>query len=167
MTIVSNNQTDADIASLFAQTPAIGSSFATYYNRLMAEPELPVEAVELCRLRLAHLLGCTRALKVRSRRAVAAGLTEEKVAALADWPLNPLFDDVDRACLNWAEQFALDPNGVTDEDSEAVRSHLGDAGLVAFDLAIGIHEALLRAMLVLGSGPSVGDDAGHLEVATS
>lgn len=167
MATLSNSSTDADIATLFGMAPAIGSSFATYYNRLMAESELPTVAVELCRLRLAHLLGCNRAADARSQAAVANGLTKEKVAALADWPSSSLFDDLDRACLNWAEQFVLDPNGVTDEDSDAVRSHLGNAGLVAFDLAIGIQEALLRAMLVLGSGPSVDDDASELRVSTS
>src|SRR5262245_5751734 len=47
--------------------------------------------LELCRLRLAQLLGCHTDLRVRYEPAVAAGLRQEKLARLERWPSAPDF----------------------------------------------------------------------------
>src|ERR1700730_879421 len=53
----------------------------------LADPVL----LELSRLRLATLLGFEAGLRLRSDRASAAGLGEDKIAALASWPTSPRF----------------------------------------------------------------------------
>lgn len=47
--------------------------------------------VELCRLRIAQLVESAFDQSLRYRRAVEAGLTEEKVQALTDYPTSDLF----------------------------------------------------------------------------
>jgi hypothetical protein len=57
--------------------------------------------LELCRrLRIAQILGCHEALRARTPRAVAAGLDESLVAALAQWPTDRRFDGGLRTCLD-------------------------------------------------------------------
>ena len=64
--------------------------------------------LELCRLRIAGLLGDDAEAAARPWGAVHA----EKVALLAEWPGADAFDDRDRAALALAEQFVLDVGGV-------------------------------------------------------
>ncbi len=67
--------------------------------------------LELCRLRVAQLVGCDGELAVRSRPAVDGRLAEDAVAELASWPTAARFDDTTRACLGFTEQFVIDPVG--------------------------------------------------------
>jgi alkylhydroperoxidase family enzyme len=93
---------------------------AVFVERRLVDPVV----LELCRLRLAQLLGCGSELAVRWQPAADAGLDEAKVAALALWPSHPSFTDGERACLTVAERFVLDPHGLTDDEA-GPRSTLG------------------------------------------
>ena len=65
--------------------------------RRVRRPHLDVAAVvspvllELCRLRVAQILGCESELQRRSAAAQAAGLSEETIAALDDWRTSERF----------------------------------------------------------------------------
>ena len=84
--------------------------------------------LELCRLRIAMLLGCEAELAARTPAAVERGLDEATVAELAQWPTSPRFGPRERACLALCEQFVMDVAGVTDELAADVSAHLGPAG---------------------------------------
>jgi alkylhydroperoxidase family enzyme len=85
--------------------------------------------LDLCRLRIAMLLGCEAELAVRTPLATAAGLDEATVAELASWPTSPRFDDRSRACLAFCEQFVIDVANLDDELAFAVAGELGQEGL--------------------------------------
>ena len=106
--------------------------------------------LELCRLRMAAILGFAAEQARRTERARAAGLDEARVADLAAWPTSPRFGAVERACLALAEQFVVDANGVTDEHVADVEEHLGAAGCYAFVQAVSVVETFQRACLTLG-----------------
>lgn len=110
--------------------------------------------LELCRLRVAQLLGCEAELAHRFAPAVEAGLTEAQVAALARWPTAPELDDGHRACLTIAERFVQDPHGLTDDEAAAARAHLGDAGLVALLEALALFDGFTRFRVLLGVEPA-------------
>lgn len=119
--------------------------------------------LELCRLRMATLLGSPAELARRTSRARTAGLAEAKVAQLAAWPTSPRFTARERACLTLAEQFVIDANGVTDENVADVLDHLGPAGCYAFVQALSVVETLQRACLTLGID-TIPDDSPTQEV---
>jgi hypothetical protein len=106
--------------------------------------------LELCRLRMATLLGATESLRQRSAAASQAGLTEERIAQLASWPTSPLFSERERACLAFAEMFLFDPGSVDDELVGAVVEHLPGDGCYALTNALWVIEGRLRASLTLG-----------------
>ena len=112
----------------------------------------PVDPVllELCRLRIAQLLGCASALAIRNQPARPAGLTDAKVGALADWRGAPEFSDTERACLGFAEKFVTDPHGVTDADAAAVTAHLAATEMVAFTEALAVFDGFTRFKVILG-----------------
>ncbi len=56
------------------------------------------------------------------------------------------------ACLELAEQFVIDPHGVTAELRDAVVTHLGDAGLVALVEALAVFDGFTRFRTILDIG---------------
>jgi len=106
--------------------------------------------LELCRVRMATLLGFPAEEARRTTRARAAGLDEETIAELPRWPTSTRFGAPERACLAFAEQFVVDANGVTDELVADLTAHLGAEGCYAFVQALSLVETFQRACLTLG-----------------
>jgi alkylhydroperoxidase family enzyme len=119
---------------------------ALFWKRRLVEPIL----LELCRLRVAQLLGARHPLSLRTPEALAAGLREEQVEALASWWTSDAFGARERACLRFAEQFVLDAKGIRDEDAAAVVAVLGEPGTVAFVEALAIFDGFSRFCTSLG-----------------
>jgi alkylhydroperoxidase family enzyme len=109
--------------------------------------------VELCRLRIAGLIGARAHLSLRRPRAAAAGLTEAKIAALAHWPESPLFSASERACLALAEQFCMGAYTVTEADVAAVLEHLSADECYALVNGVWVMEAVARMTVVMGVDP--------------
>ena len=109
--------------------------------------------VELCRLRIAGLIGARAYLSLRRPKAAAAGLTEAKIAELARWPDSPLFSDAERACLAIAEQFCMGAFTVTDADVATVLEHLTADECYALVNGIWVMEALARMTVVMAVDP--------------
>jgi alkylhydroperoxidase family enzyme len=116
-----------------------------FWKRRLLDPVL----LELCRLRVAQMLGARHPLAVRTPEAVRAGLPQAKLAALDAWWKSDAFDAAERACLRFAEQFVLDPKGITDADAAAVVSALGEPGTVALVEALAIFDGFSRFCLAL------------------
>jgi alkylhydroperoxidase family enzyme len=114
--------------------------------------------LELCRLRMATMLGASAELERRTARARAAGLDETKIDELPAWSTSPRFGADERACLAFAEQFVIDANDVTDEQVAEVTRHLDPDGTYAFVQALSVVETWQRACLTLGieTVPDVG-----------
>jgi len=148
-------EADTDWERLAALCPEVFDALAGAVDAAWQDTD-PV-LLELARLRIAKLLDNPVETAQRSSRATEAGLTDAKVADLADWPTSPQFTARERACLALAEQFVMDANGVTEADVEAVTEHLGGPGCYAFVSAVSVLETYQRACLTLDirSAPSI------------
>jgi alkylhydroperoxidase family enzyme len=111
-----------------------------FWTRALVDPCV----LELCRLRIAQLNDARHPLALRTPEAQRAGLREERIAALDAWWTSDRFSATERACLRFAEQFALDAKGISDADAAAVVSALGEAGTVAFVEALAIFDGFSR-----------------------
>jgi alkylhydroperoxidase family enzyme len=145
------------------------TSWPTDWNAMVALAREPIEhyvalhqaiddsvdpvIVELCRLRIAGLIGAHAHLALRRPKAADAGLTEAKIAALASWPESPLFSDAERACLALAEQFCMGAFTITDADVAAVLEHLSADECYALVNGIWVMEALARMTVVMEVDP--------------
>ena len=107
--------------------------------------------LELCRLRMATLLGDKAAASERTQQAVEAGVTEEKIGLLAQWPRHETFVEAERACLGFAEQFVLDVHGITPEQTAPVVEALGPTGMITFTTALALWELTHRFDNALGA----------------
>lgn len=123
--------------------------------------------LELCRLRIATLHGDVVQQRLRHDTALAAGLTEDKVAALARHHDSPLFSELERACVSYAELYVIDVHSITDADADRVKAGMSDAEFVAFTVALGLFDGIGRFRLILGLGEVAEPAAvGPIVVAT-
>lgn len=126
--------TDAVLAAVLRDRPAVYAHLAAAHDAAWRAVD-PV-LLELCRLRIAVLLGCDAERSVRTPVAKRAGLDEAAVSALSQWPSSPRFGARERACLAFCEQFVIDVAGMADDLALDVAHHLGATGLR--DLAAGL-----------------------------
>ncbi len=132
------------LEDVLALRPDLYDRYRAFYSVFWTGRLLDPVLLELCRLRVAQLLGCESELRLRHDAAQDAGLTETQVAALARWASDPAFTDDQRAVLAFAEQFVVDPHGVGPAQRDAVIDHCGLAGLVALCEALAAFDGLAR-----------------------
>ena len=80
--------------------------------------------IELCRARVAYLLG-------------------------GQAPAIEAETDCERACLRLTDKFVLDPHGVDDADTAAVAAHLPPPAMVALIEALALFDGFTRFRLIL------------------
>ena len=151
--------TGSSAARRRAEVLGIRPELAAAHERLLATIWAgcvsPV-TLELCRLRMATLLASTAALTERTPAALAAGLTEERIARLPHWPTDPAFSPEERSCIDFVERFLLDHGQISDDDVRALTEVLGAQGVVTFTTALIAWDNQHR----LDNALHVGDGAG-------
>ena len=134
--------TRAHIATVLADRPDVRGQLEAADAAAWAAVDR--DLLDLCRIRIAMLLGHPDEIVAEPP---PDGPDPRLVAELASWPTSPLFDDVQRACLAFAEQFVIDVAGIDDACAFAVVDHLG-ADFPAFVNALLVIEQRQRLTLI-------------------
>jgi alkylhydroperoxidase family enzyme len=134
---------------LLSLSPA-ANALRAYEVAVWRDPATDPLLLELCRLRLGQMLGLDPRTRPLAAPAVAAGLDDARIAELPRWPTSSRFGARERAALAFAEQWFLDPGGMTDDDCAALRTAIGEPGCAAFTMGLALSEAMLRLELALG-----------------
>lgn len=101
--------------------------------------------LELCRVRIATMLGCEVEASARTADSDAPA---ELLDAIGAWPTDHRFEAADRACLAFTEHYVIDVASVDDATVAAVRDHLGDDGVQSFVSALLVVEQRIRLRLM-------------------
>lgn len=131
-------------ARAFALRPNLHEAWRGFATLFWERALVPIGVLELCRLRLGRLHGAELPDLCESMRAARAARPAAQVAAIDRWWEGDAFDPTERACLRFAEQFAMDPKEITDAEAAAVVAALGDAGTVAFVEALAVLDGFSR-----------------------
>ena len=99
--------------------------------------------LELCRIRMAVLLGCEAEVRDRT-----GAVDDDLLDSIAAWPNDSRFTGADRAALAFAEHYIIDVASIDDSTVAAVRGHLGDVGLQNFVSALLVVEQRIRLRLM-------------------
>ena len=102
---------------------------------------VPQQILELVHLRASQINGCSYCVDAGAKSAEKAGMSTEKLLAVAGWYENPLFDDAERAALALAEaatRLSDRPGAVTDEIWAETARHYDERQLAALVLMVAI-----------------------------
>jgi AhpD family alkylhydroperoxidase len=117
---------------------------------------VPAQTLELVHLRASQINGCSYCVDAGAKSAAKAGLSTEKLAAVAAWYDSPLFDDAERAALALTEaatRLADRPGAVTDEIWAEAAKHYDERQLGALVLMVGISNFFNRINTTLRVPP--------------
>jgi len=132
-----------DLDRVWGKRPEYYALFMSDYNDSLDRADAVL--VELCRLRIAQLVESTFDASLRYAPAQAAGLNEEKLAALANYPESELFSARERAVLEYAEQFAIQSSSISDDDVARVQAHLTTEEFIYLTKALGVMDQFSRS----------------------
>ena len=136
--------TMVDIAAVRHYTPGVHAALEDLAGKSFAAID-PITH-ELIRLRIAMLTGNAPEF---ARRSPGIAISEDKIAALAQWPKSPYFSPPERACLEFAEQYVIDVAGMTDDLVSALLSHYDATAIFALVHAIYTIDGAQRTQLLL------------------
>ena len=168
----------------FGLRPDLYEPFRAFYAVFWRDRLVDPVVLELCRLRVAQLLGCASELEVRYLPAIDGGLDESLVDRLPRWPdgaespdarspdarspgAGPggvTFTDAQRAALAFAEQFVIDPHGIRGPIRDTLRAHFDLPEVVALTEALALFDGFMRFRMVLGVDPEPASSPGSAHV---
>jgi hypothetical protein len=130
---------------------APAATFARLSRGLWTQPYLSAELLECCRLTLARLhRDELESTAVNPYAPLPSAGAARRAAVLAGRAHDsPLFSNGERAVLDFAESYGLDPQSLTDAQASAVKDELGEPGLVFLIEALGCLDARIRTARVL------------------
>jgi len=108
---------------------------------------VPRETLELVHLRASQINGCSACVDAGVATAAKAGVSAEKLLAVAAWYENPLFDVAERAALALTEaatRLADRPGAVTDEIWAEAARHYNEQQLGALVMMVAISNFVNR-----------------------
>ena len=141
---------ETPIDGVFNLRADLYEKFKDFYFQLWNPPKIDPVILELCRLRIAQLHGCQSEEQVRYEPARAAGLTDEKIGVLANWRETEIFTMRERACLVFAENFALAVHCIGDDEVAELSRHFDAKQIVALCEAVALFDGFSRFRVILG-----------------
>jgi AhpD family alkylhydroperoxidase len=106
--------------------------------------------IDLAKIRTSQINGCAYCVDMHTKEAKKAGFSDQWIALIAVWKESALYDDKERAVLNWAESLTnVSVTGIPDADYEQLRKHFGEAEIAKLSTAISTINVWNRMALAL------------------
>jgi alkylhydroperoxidase family enzyme len=104
----------------------------------------------MMRIQLANFAGDPYFSQLRSKRALAEGLTEEQIASASeDYEDNPKFSEADKVALRFSDQMYLDSQKVNSEFYTQMKEHYSDAQIMELGGMMVLHYGMQVFMRTL------------------
>ena len=151
---------DARFCQILAHKPAqaktsLGAMLHSHY-----EGNVDHCLKEVIRIQLARFAEDDYFASLRSKKALEAGLTEEKIeAGCGDYDDSPLFSEAEKCALAFAEQMFLDASKVDAAFYGEMKQHFSEAEVMEIGAFIAIHFGIIKATKPLALGPVVAGNA--------
>ena len=134
---------DSSLDEVYGLTPKVQEHFRELERDVWGSGVDPA-LLELARLRIATLVGCGPELAHRTPAARRAGLAEDKIAELAQWPTSPRFTARERMVLAFCESYVIDAHSVTDALCARLNEQYSPRELSALTVAVAMFDAMAR-----------------------
>ena len=149
-----------EVARALRAAPHFAGVVAAYEDAVAQTP-LDPRLHELVRYRVALINQCTVCLGYRRED---SGVAEETLGQVDDWRRSDAFSAVERAALDFTEQFCGESAAITDESMTELEQLLPPGQVVELALVVGKYLAMGRFMQVLGLDQTC--DVAELQAAT-
>lgn len=118
-------------ARLWARSPWVFAALSLLYGALDRRRS-PIEPAlrSLITVRVSQINWCAFCVDINSATGLRRGVSEEQLAALAEFDDSALFDARQKAALAYAEAMTRSDLGVGDELMARVKSHFGDDEII-------------------------------------
>ncbi|WP_112502479.1 carboxymuconolactone decarboxylase family protein [Rhizobium sp.] len=106
--------------------------------------------LHLAKIRTSQINGCAYCVDMHTKEAKKAGFSDQWIALIAVWHESALYDDKERAVLNWAESITnIASTRAPDEDYDQLKNHFGEAEIAKLSTAISTINVWNRMALAL------------------
>jgi AhpD family alkylhydroperoxidase len=138
----------ANIFRVLANAPVLLDAFLSYANALRDGSKLSPKLRELAILAVGHATGSEYEIAHHQSHGSKAGLSDEQLAAVADFESSTVFDDAERAVLALARESTTKVQ-VSDTTWAAAAEHLDDQQMVELTMTIAWYNSGVRIMGLL------------------
>jgi len=144
-----------NIFGVMAHRPAVLKHFLPLYAAIMDEGTIAPRHRELAYMKAAIINGCTYCTQAHRPLLKRANLTADHLAALPTYERSPLFDEMDKAVIRYAE-LVTRAAAIREPDMQALRSFLSPAQIVELTLVVCMANFTSRFSNALQIVPDIG-----------
>lgn len=145
---------DALFGRILARAPDQAKPLMRALLMSHAEGSIDHALKEVIRIQLARFAGDAYFSELRSERAKAAGLTEERIdAGCGDYEDSALFSEAEKSALRYADQMYLDPQKVDAAMYDDLKAHWSEAQIMELGAFIAFHYGMQLWMRSLAARP--------------
>ncbi len=141
-------QTVLNLFKVMANSPEVGRAFLRLGNRILRKGRLDPKLRELAILRVGDLAKANYEFTQHVPIARRVGVTADKIAALPAWQASDLFNDRERAVLQYTDEVA-EQIRVSDETFGEIKAFLSDQEIVELTTTIGYYGMVSRILEAL------------------
>jgi alkylhydroperoxidase family enzyme len=147
------------VSNLLSAGGEMARRYDAVWDSVWNQPHVPPPVLELCRLRIARLHDATAELDAAPRSELRGAIEPGKCASVlaGSYGRDDRVAPAERAAIEFAEVYAMDPQAISDELAQAVVAHYGEPGLVALIEALGFIDGRMRLARMLA--PLVGPES--------
>jgi 4-carboxymuconolactone decarboxylase len=132
--------------------PMLLTGYTLFEMTTMRSQRVDKRLKNLAELKAAQLVGCEWCLDFGTMLARADGVTDDEMRALLEYRTAPVFSDLDRLVIEYAEQITRTPVEVSDELFARLREHFDEAQIVELTSVIALENYRARFNWALGIG---------------
>lgn len=120
---------------------------------VFSRPSYPVDGRlrSLVSIRIAQLNGCQFCVDLNAYNFLKSRGDEDRAAAVAEWRESALFDEAERAALDWAERVTERCAEIDQQAVDALRPHFNDDQITGLTAWIGFQNMSAKFNAALGA----------------
>ncbi len=140
-----------DASLLWARSPSLFISIAFLYGRIDRRSS-PIEPAlrSLVTVRVSQINWCQFCVDLNSATLLKRGASLDKIEQLERWRDSELFDDRERAALDYAEGVTRSDTQASDEHIERLRKHFDDDAIIELTALIAFQNLSSKFNAALG-----------------
>jgi AhpD family alkylhydroperoxidase len=144
----------SEAVQLWGRIPGAFLGFLWMWRSLERKSSpLDAQLQALLRTRISQLNGCTFCINLNGSRALALGVSQEKLLSLPEFADSPLFGELEKVALDYAEAITVTGRKVNAELMTRLKQHFSDTAIIELAAVIAHQNLSAKFNTALGVDP--------------